>query len=143
MPRQAMAPPEWIDDSAASVGPGETHAHLQNSRVTHNQLWSILTAAPWRDMAPPVQLSLWASEEVEPGSALTVSVSTSEDGLRLIASLENEDHELLMRRRLGGMANGHYRLEIGDPLPSGVHRLTVTGPPGVEPVSDIVMVWPT
>ena len=142
VPRQAMAPPEWVDDSLSSVGPGQTHAHLQNSPVTHNQLWSILTALPWRDMAPSLQLSLSAPEVLQSDEPLALEVTAAEEGLVLVAHLEDEDHDTMLSRRVEDAGNGVYRLEHREPLPAGIYRLTVKGPRGVEPVSDLVTVWP-
>ncbi|WP_256841740.1 lipase/acyltransferase domain-containing protein [Ornithinimicrobium cryptoxanthini] len=155
VPRVSASPMEAQDDSTAMFA-GTRHSSLQNADAVLTQLRGWLSGVDLTDFraGAPVWLSVGLQDVYAVGEPVTVTVTPS-DGIAeinyqleqvadpLVAGEDGSPTGVTVPPVTGGMpaADGTNLLEIPSPGP-GLYRLTLTGRPEVEPVSDLLLVAP-
>jgi hypothetical protein len=145
VPRVSATPYELSGD-LRDMHAGTRHASLQNAdAVLAHMIGAIddLYLDLWTYRVPftmPAKLSMDIQDAYLPDEPITLRVRSDREGLDLdVAVVEVDSGRVIARAQLRPSDDGWQKVELA-PLSGGVYRITVKGPVGVEPVSDVFTV---
>lgn len=125
---------------------GTRHASLQNADAVLAHVIGViddLYLDLWTYRVPftmPAKLSMDIQDAYLPDEPITVCVQSDREGLDLdVAVAEVDSGKVIARAQLRPSDDRWQKVELA-PLGGGVYRITVKGPVGVEPVSDVFTV---
>jgi pimeloyl-ACP methyl ester carboxylesterase len=148
VPRVSATPIE-LDNQGREIFAPDRHASLQNGDLALLNVKGLLSGLDIDQdryrfgMAPggaTIALGLDLDDAYTTGEPVTFRVRPGEDWVDLSATVwSTADGSVVAQAPLVPDGNGRRRASVG-PLPAGVYRVTVAGPPEASPVTDVFAV---
>jgi pimeloyl-ACP methyl ester carboxylesterase len=142
VPRVSATPIE-LGNNPDGMYAAERHASLQNFDAVLQQLHGVLSGLDL-DLSVYYAMNSRVSLDVEdaflPDEEISASVRPEDPAVPLVATLTDEQGEVVARRDLPS-SDEEWRTLAFDPQPPGVYRLMVRGEHGVDPVTDVIGVY--